>query len=255
MSSGLYTGTVVHQRLRPRRHRLSYHMFWMLFDLDDMPMGLRLFSHNRRNLLGFRDRDHLDGSDTPLRHQIEVAMHAANLTPDGGPIRVLCMPRVLGSVFNPISVWFCHRRDDTLAAMLYEVNNTFGERHCYLIPVADPDAAIVLQSCDKAFHVSPFMPMAMTYDFRVTRPAAAATVLIDASDAEGKTIATSFSGQRRELTDTALLWLVLRHGVLALKVLGAIHWEAGKLWLKGLRFQARPKPPADLVTIVQPHGS
>jgi DUF1365 family protein len=254
MSSGLYAGKVVHQRLRPRRHRLSYRLFWMLFDLDDMPSGLRFFSHNGRNLLAFRDRDHLDGSATPLRNQIEQMMSIADLSPDGGPIRVLCMPRVLGSVFNPISVWFCHRRDETLVAMLYEVNNTFGERHCYLIPVAEPGAQIVRQSCDKAFYVSPFMRMEMTYDFRVTLPGAYATVIVDASDAEGKMIATSFRGQRRDLTDATLLAAVLRHGVLALKVLGAIHWEAAKLWLKGLRIQARPKPPAALVTIVQPHG-
>ena len=255
MSSGLYAGTVVHRRLRPRRHRLSYRLVWMLFELDDMPQGLRFFSHNGANLLGFRDRDHLDGSATPLRQQIEQMMTDANLLPDGGPIRVLCMPRVLGSVFNPISVWFCHRRDETLAAMLYEVNNTFGERHCYLIPVTDPAAPIIRQSCDKAFYVSPFMRMEMTYDFRVTLPGAVATVLLDGSDAEGKTIVTSFRGQRRDLTDATLLGVVLRHGVLALKVLGAIHWEAAKLWLKGLRIQARPAPPEALVTIVQPHGS
>ena len=255
MSSGLYAGTVVHQRLRPRRHLLSYRLFWMLFDLDDMPEGLRFFSRNRGNLLAFRDRDHLGGSGVPLRRQVEQMMSDAALAPDGGPIRLLCMPRVLGSVFNPISVWFCHRRDETLAAMLYEVNNTFGERHCYLIPVADPGAPIIRQSCDKSFYVSPFMRMEMTYDFRVTLPGETATVAVDGNDAEGKMIATSFHGQRRNLTDAALLGVVARHGILALKVLAAIHWEAAKLWLKGMRIQARPKPPAALVTIVHPHGS
>jgi DUF1365 family protein len=167
----------------------------------------------------------------------------------------MCMPRVLGSVFNPISVWFCYRRDETLAAMLYEVNNTFGQRHCYLIPVADPDAPIVRQRCDKQFYVSPFMPMAMTYEFRVTKPAQSATVIVEGSDSDGKTIVTSFVGQRRPLNDAALLGVVLRHGVLALTVIAAIHWEAVKLLLKGLRIQPRPAPPADLVTIVQPNES
>jgi DUF1365 family protein len=258
MKSALYRGLVVHQRLRPLRHRLSYKLFWMLFDLDELPamhQSLRFFSHNRRNLIGFRDSDHLDGSATPLRSQMESQLTAAGITPDGGPIRVLCMPRVLGSVFNPISVWFCHRRNETLAAMLYEVNNTFGERHSYLIPVADPDAPIVQQTCAKQFHVSPFMRMAMTYDFRVVPPNESTSVIVDGSDADGPLIATSFVGQRRPLSDAALLGVILRHGILALTVLAAIHWEAYKLLLKGLRIQPRPAPPADRVTIVQPNES
>jgi DUF1365 family protein len=255
MKSALYRGIVMHQRVRPLRHRLRYSLFWMLFDLDElseMHRSLRLFSHNDANLTGFRDRDHLDGSDRPLREQVESALTQAGIVPDGGPIRVLCMPRVLGSVFNPVSVWFCHRRDDSLIAMLYEVNNTFGERHTYLIPVSDPTAPVVRQSCDKAFYVSPFMPMAMTYNFEVATPGETATVIVNASDADGPTIATSFTGQRRALSDTALLGVVLRHGILALKVVAAIHWEATKLLLKGLRIQPRPAPPAHPITIVQP---
>ena len=258
MRSALYRGIVEHQRLRPLRHRLRYKLFWMLFDLDelsDMHRTLRFFSYNGRNLTGFRDRDHLDASDRPLRAQVESAMSSAGLAPDGGPIRVLCMPRVLGSVFNPISVWFCHRRDETLAAMLYEVNNTFGQRHCYLIPIADPDAPIVRQTCDKQFYVSPFMRMEMTYDFRVVPPGENTTVIVNGNDPDGPTITTSFVGQRRALNDAALLGVVLRHGVLALTVLAAIHWEAVKLLLKGLRIQPRPAPPATLVTIVQPNES
>jgi DUF1365 family protein len=110
---------------------------------------------NRFNLVSFHDRDHLDGSEPSLRPQIEAAMAAAGLVPDGGPIRLLCMPRVFGHVFNPISVFFCHRRDESLAAMLYEVNNTFGERPSYLIPVDAGGGKTIRQSCKKAFYVSP----------------------------------------------------------------------------------------------------
>jgi len=151
MKSALYRGIVVHQRVRPRRHRLRYALSWMLFDLDELPelhRSLRFFSYNGRNLLGFRDSDHLDGSNRPLRMQIEAILTQAGLAPDGGRIGVLCMPRVLGSVFNPIAVWFCHRRDGSLSAMLYEVNNTFGQRHCYLIPTPNNDpAATTVQYC------------------------------------------------------------------------------------------------------------
>ena len=153
MSSALYAGTVVHQRFKPTLHRLRYKLFWMLFDLDDMPRA-RCFGHNRFNVVSFYDRDHLGGSNR-LRPQIEAAMTDAGLVPDGGPIRLLCMPRVLGHVFNPISVFFCHRQDESLAAILYEVNNTFGERHSYLIPVEPGAGKTIRQSCEKAFYVSP----------------------------------------------------------------------------------------------------
>ena len=178
-------------------------MLWLLLDLDELPMlarRLRLFSLNRFNLVDFRDRDHGDGSMISLRTQIEQHLRCAGLAVDGGAIRVLCMPRVLGTVFNPLSVFFCYRADGRLQAMLYEVHNTFGERHSYLIPVADADAQPVLrQSCAKAFHVSPFMDMAMTYHFRITPPAERAVVAIEGSDAEGRLISAAYVGTRHEL--------------------------------------------------------
>ncbi|MGD0107157.1 MAG: DUF1365 family protein [Rhodopila sp.] len=251
MTSALYSGIVVHQRFKPRAHRLRYRLAQMLFDLDAMP-ALRLFSHNRFNLVSFHDRDHLDGSWTPLRTQVEQALTAAGLQPDGGPIRLLCMPRILGHAFNPISVFFCHRRNGGLMALLYEVHNTFGQHHSYLIPVEDPDAATIRQQCKKTFYVSPFMHMDMTYAFRVVPPAETTAVVVHGADAGGRVITASFTGRRQDLSDSALMTMFLRHGLLSLKVLGAIHWEAVKLWVKGLRIQPRPAPPDHAVTIVVP---
>jgi DUF1365 family protein len=183
MSSALYVGEVIHHRYHPVTHSLRYRLFWMLIDLDELPvLPCLFFSHNRSNLVAFRDSDHLDGSDTPLRVQIEALLRQGGLDTEGGPIRVLCMPRVLGRAFNPISVYFCHHRDGRLMAMLYEVHNTFGERHSYLIPVTDPvtsqGAAVIRQRCDKQFYVSPFMGMDMTYDFRIVPPAATTAVIV-----------------------------------------------------------------------------
>lgn len=251
MTSALYTGVVVHQRFRPTRHRLRYKLFRMLFDLDDMPSPrLRFFSRNRFNLVSFHDRDHLDGSEASLRPQIEAAMAAAGLVPDGGPIRLLRMPRVFGHVFNPISVFCCHRRDESLAALLYEVNNTFGERHSYLIPVDADGGKTIRQSCEKAFHVSPFMRMATTYRFRVVPPGDSTAIVVNGEDAAGRIITASFAGRRRPMSDKALLDMLIRHGMLSVKVVVAIHWEALKLWLKGMRIQPRPAPPSSPVTIV-----
>ena len=171
--AALYVGAVMHQRFAPRRHRLRYAMFQVLFDIDETPnlaRRLRLFSHNAFNIVSFHDRDHGDGRESPLRGWVEETLGRAGMPIEGGRILLLCMPRILGHVFNPLSIYFCHDRDGGLTAMLYEVNNTFGERHSYLIPVSNPAERPIRQSCAKAFHVSPFMDMTMTYDFQITRP-------------------------------------------------------------------------------------
>lgn len=250
--NALYSGIVVHQRFKPRAHRLRYTLAQMLFDLDAMPK-VAGFSHNGPNLVSFHDRDHLDGSGTDLRIQVRSALLDAGLD-DAAAIHLLCMPRVLGHVFNPISVFFCYRDDGTLLALLYEVNNTFGQRHSYLIPAGDMVEGAIHQQCDKAFYVSPFMAMGMTYDFRVLPPGETVTVVVHGGDATGRLITASFIGRRSPVTAGSLVRMVLRHGALSLKVLGAIHWEALKLWLKGIRLQPRPAPPAEAVSIVVPHG-
>jgi len=248
--SAIYHGMVMHQRLRPVRHRLRYSVFMFLLELDELPglaRRLRFFSHGRFNLFSFHDEDHGEGSGG-LRAWVQARLAAAGIDTGGGAIRVLCMPRILGHAFNPISVFFCHSPDGRLAAMLYEVNNTFGERHFYLMPVvgeADP----VRQSCQKRLYVSPFMPMELTYRFRVTRPGARVSVAIDAAGADGKMIATCFAGAHAALTDRALLGRFLRMPVLGLKVLGGIHWEALKLFAKGLRLKPKPAPPKIAVTV------
>ena len=250
--SALYTGSVVHQRTRPVRHRLRYRMLNLLLDLDELPAldrRLRLFGHNRRALFEFREADHGDGSTTPLRQQVAAQLRAAGLNPDGGRILVLCMPRLLGMVFNPLTVYFCHAADGTLQALLYEVNNTFGQRHSYLLPVADGSAAVVRQGCDKRFYVSPFMDMALHYRFRVARPGATVSLGVEVRDPQGPLLFAAFAGQRRALTDAGLLGAFLVHPLLALKVLGGIHWEALKLWCKGMRLRPRPAPPALPVTV------
>lgn len=252
LASGLYAGVVSHTRLRPRRHALSYRIFMLLLDLDEvaaLDRRLRLFSLGRFNLTGFDARRHGDGSATPLKAQVEAELAAAGIA-HGGPIRLLAMPRILGGGFNPLSVFFCHRPDGALSAILYEVNNTFGERHSYLIPATD--APILRQACDKGFYVSPFMDMDLRYAFRVRPPGEAVQVLIDVDDAEGRLLSTGFVAQRRELTDDALLRAWLTHPWMTLGVLPAIHWEALKIWLKGQKVRLRPAAPAWAVTVVTP---
>ena len=253
--AGLYVGAVTHERFAPRRHRLRYAMFQMLFDLDETPAlarRLRLFSHNAFNIVGFHDRDHGDAREGPLRGWVEETLGRAGTPIDGGRILLLCMPRILGYVFNPLSIYFCHHRDGDLAAILYEVNNTFGERHSYLIPVSDPAGAPVRQSCAKAFHVSPFMDMAMTYDFQITRPGETLATTIHGRDSAGAlVIAAAFTGVRINVTDASLARALVTHPLLTLKVVAAIHLEAAKLLLKGLRLRPHPPAPREPVSVVR----
>jgi DUF1365 family protein len=251
-ASAIYSGTVAHRRLRPRQHALKYRAFWMLFDMDELPelgKSLRFFSHNGFSLFGFHDRDHGNGSGRPLRQWVEGHLKEAGVAVDGGPIRLLCMPRILGYVFNPISVYFCYLKDGTLNAIVYEVNNTFGQRHSYLIPVDPGTGRTIQQTCSKQLYVSPFNDMDMSYDFKVQPPEGTVTVGVDALDKSGLMIATALHGTRSDFTDRALVRAFLSHPLLTLKVIVAIHWEALQLWLKGMKITERPPGPEQPVSL------
>lgn len=251
LASALYVGRVTHHRLRPRRHRLAYRTYWLLLDLDELPAlsrRLRLLAYNRFNLFSVHDEDHGSGEQKPLRAQIETHLAGAGIDLAGGKVLLLAMPRLLGYAFNPLSVYFCYRRDGTLSALVYEVHNTFRQRHSYVIAVAG-DAGAVQQHCAKRFYVSPFLDMEMRYDFRVEAPGDAVRVTVRGSDRDGDLIAATLFGRRETLTDTRLLRLFFSHPLLTLKVTLAIHFEASLLWLKGLRLRPRPAAPERPVTV------
>jgi len=246
-ASALYVGSVFHHRLAPRAHRFRYRLYWLLIDLDELPQlnaRLKLFGHNRRALFSLRDRDHGDGSATPLRAQVQALLARAGIHIGAGPIRLLTTPRTLGYAFNPLSLYFCHSSDGALAAIVYEVHNTFGERHSYALPIENADE--IRQACAKAFFVSPFLPMGMRYAFRVGPPGERLTLAIRASGTQGVVLRAALTGERRELTDAALMRAGLAVPAIGLKTMAAIHWEAARLWLKGVRFLGRPAEAAPL---------
>lgn len=246
-ASALYRGRVTHRRLRPRPHRLTYRVFWLLLDLeeiDDLDRRLRLFSRRGFNFIAFHDRDHGLGDGGALRPLIERRLALAGVDLEGGPIRLLTMPRVLGYVFNPISLYFCHKPDGRLAAMVYEVTSTFRERHAYVIPVPAEDQAEgrIRQGAAKALYVSPFLGMQMDYAFSGRAPAEALALTIDGLDENGLLIRAVMAGERRAISDGQLLSAALAMPLMTLKVVAAIHWEALRLWLKGVRLTPRPLP-------------
>lgn len=253
-ASALYRGGVMHRRLRPKVHELNYRVFWLLLDLaeiEGLDRRLRLFSRNRFNLLSFHDRDHGDGSGSALRPQIEAWLERGGIAIGDGPIRLLTMPRVLGYVFNPISLYYCYYADGRLAAIVYEVTSTFGVRHAYVVPVPDEDqaAGLIRQGAAKALYVSPFMGMEMDYEFLGNAPGQQLDLTITGLDAEGVLITAAMAAERRPLADREIWSAAVTLPFMTLKVMAAIHWEAWKLWLKGVRLTRQPPPAWEPVTI------
>ena len=238
LHSAIYEGAVVHDRLRPKRHRLKYHVYSMLLDIDELPDLARrfwLFGYNSWAPLAFYDRDHGLANGSPLRPWVESHLMKAGLPIDGGPIRLLCYPRVFGYVFNPLSVYFCYNQDGQLRATLYEVCNTFEERHTYVIAVHDNHKRVIRQRVPKAMYVSPFIGMDAAYHFRIVPPSDRTIVVIRQEDTEGVLLAASFVGTRQKISGWSLIKVLCRFPLLTVKIMFGIHWEALRLLLKGLK--------------------
>ena len=252
IGSACYVGKVVHQRHRPKRHKLVYRMFSLFIDLDELDTldrKLRLFTHNRRGLFSFYDRDHGAGNGDSTAVWARQQLANAGMPECNGPVYLLCYPRILGYVFNPLSVYYCYRADGTLQALIYEVGNTWGEQHCYLIP-ANEKHGMVQHSCDKEFFVSPFMPMDCRYNFRARVPDDRLSLLIRETSDNEPVLDAWFTGRRRAISDTALLRLALQFPLMTVKVMAGIHWEALKLWMKGLPVFRHEQPPAHGISLV-----
>lgn len=256
LHSGIYSGEVMHQRFRPVTHRFIYKVSAWLIDLDELETlnQFKGVSIDRVNLFAFYQRDHGNGSNTPLIAQIKDLLQQHNIQTGTGAVRLLCYPRLLGYVFNPLSVFYCYNESGDLGAILYEVSNTFGQRHSYLIPVDASCSGVIRQQADKAFYVSPFMPMQTAYQFRLQPPNANLSVMIRQTDDQGPLFDATFSGQRIEITQQSILKTFIRHPLMTLKVIGGIHWEALRLWRKGMKIQPRPEQPSYRVSLVNPQG-
>lgn len=253
----LYRGRVFHRRARPRVHAFRYRVFWLLLDLDRLerePGDPRLLSVGKWNLLSVEPKDHGDGSETPLRAQVDARLAEVGVALDGGSVHLLTMPRVLGFVFNPISVYYCRESGGRLAAVIYEVTSTFGERHAYVLPVDDNGSPRFRQACAKALHVSPFIGMEMQYEFRGAMPRRTLALEIDAGDADGLLIATGLKADRRPLTDGEIVDACLALPFSTAKVVAGIHWEAFKLWLKRVPLVPRPGKVATVSGVREPDG-
>jgi DUF1365 family protein len=252
LRSSLLVGHVMHRRLSPFGHAFRYPIYMHRLDVDELPLldgRLRLLGVGRARPVRFRASDHLDGRDVPARAAVEALLAAHGVAGPFERIELVTNCRVLGYVFNPVSFWFCHAAGGALRAVVAEVNNTFGERHCYVLPAAGQAQPGVWRD-KKVFHVSPFLSLDGTYRFEFEVGEAHLDVRIDLHRDGRPVFVSRLALDRRPLTDGALLRQLATRPLVTLQVIAAIHWEALRLWMKGAAYHPKPEydPGAARVT-------
>lgn len=240
-------GRVRHTRLRPAHNAFAYPTYFLMLPMRSLAAnGNGMLARNQFAPISFYDKDHGDGRADALQW-LDALLGREGIEDAQGEIWLHCYPRVLGYTFKPVSFWYCHRQDGSLRCIVVEVNNTFGEKHVYLLDSAQMGHEI---TASKVFHVSPFCKVEGHYRFRfMTTPDRQRTVArIDYDDAQGALISTSVSGDLEALNPQAIRKAMWSYGAMTLAVIARIHWQALKLWLKRVPFFSKPTPPAVLVT-------
>ena len=236
-NSCIYIGNVIHKRFKPKKHFFKYSVFSLLLDLDEineLDQQIPFFSYNKFNILSFFDKDHGYRDGSSIKDWLIHVLQKKNISTINIKIKILCYPRIFGYVFNPLSIFFIYDADSNPIAILYEVKNTFGEQHTYVFKI-DIKNKQILNNCKKKFYVSPFMDLESKYFFKVLIPNERLSVIIDQRDKEGKLLFASQDGERVKLSSKNLLKSYLKHPLMTLKIISAIHYEALKLWMKGIK--------------------
>ncbi len=242
-------GQVRHTRLRPTRHAFAYGTFFLMLPMRSLAvLGSKALAVIRFGSIRFHDRDHGDGRDASQGGALawlDALLHSEGIADAKGEAWLHCYPRIFGFTFKPVSFWYCHDASDHLRAIVVEVNNTFGERHCYLL---DKPQWGIEQTAAKVFHVSPFCSVEGQYRFRFMRTSDRTVARIDHDDALGALIQTSVSGHLVALNARTQWLALLRYPLMTVMVVVRIHWQAFKLWRKKVIFISKPTPPQDFVT-------
>ena len=237
MTSCIYNGAVIHKRFKPKIHFFKYRVFSLLIDLSELEKldkTINFFSYNKFNLISFFDKDHGDRDGSLLTDWVKKNLKQNNISSENIRIKLLCYPRIFGYVFNPLSVFYVYNNKEELISILYEVKNTFGEQHTYIFKVKNDN--LLQHNCEKKFHVSPFIEMNCSYFFRILKPSQKMSVIIDQYQLNEKILYASQDGIRVDLTSSELIKSYLKHPLMTFKIISAIHFEAFKLWAKGIKF-------------------
>ena len=236
-SSCIYSGNVIHKRFKPKKHFFSYKVFSLLIDLseiDDIEKKINFFSYNSFNILSFYNTDHGPRDGSSLNKWVKKNLRKAKINTQDIKIKLLCYPRFFGYVFNPLSIFYCYNKNSKLKAILYEVKNTFGEQHTYLFR-CKTKSKIIFHKCNKKFYVSPFIKMKTYYNFKLSDPKKKIDIIIRQNDIDGPLLFARQIGKKVRLNGKNLLYQFLKHPFMAFKIIMAIHYEAFRLWVKGVK--------------------
>ena len=239
MNSCIYNGEVTHTRFKPVRHFLKYKTFSLLIDLDEINLldkSIGIFSHNKFNIFSFYDKDHGDRDGGNLKDWVISNLKKFQIKKNITNIKVLCYPRILGYVFNPLSIFYCYEKDK-LVAIFYEVKNTFNEQHTYIFKIKNNEE--IIQKCRKKFYVSPFMDMETFYNFKLLNPNDKLSVFIKQTDADGTILTATQTGDKKEFSFKQLAINFLKYPLMTIKIISSIHYEALLLWKKGAIYRKR----------------
>ena len=239
MNSCIYNGEVTHTRFKPVRHFLKYKTFSLLIDLDEINIldkSIGIFSHNKFNIFSFYDKDHGDRDGGNLKDWVISNLKKFQIKENITNIKVLCYPRILGYVFNPLSIFYCYEKDK-LVAIFYEVKNTFNEQHTYIFKIKNNEE--IIQKCRKKFYVSPFMDMKTFYNFKLLNPNDKLSVFIKQTDADGTILIATQTGDKKEFSYKQLAINFLKYPLMTIKIISSIHYEALLLWKKGAIYRKR----------------
>ena len=239
MNSCIYNGEVTHTRFKPVRHFLKYKTFSLLIDLDEINIldkSIGIFSHNKFNIFSFYDKDHGDRDGGNLKNWVISNLKKFQIKEKITNIKVLCYPRILGYVFNPLSIFYCYEKGK-LVAIFYEVKNTFNEQHTYIFKIKNNEK--IIQKCRKKFYVSPFMDMKTFYNFKLLNPNDKLSVFIKQTDADGTILTATQTGDKKEFSFKQLAINFLKYPLMTIKIISSIHYEALLLWKKGAIYRSR----------------
>ena len=249
-NSKIYTGKVIHKRFKPKEHYFKYNVFSLLLDLNELEeinKYIKFFSYNKFNIISFYDKDHGDRDGSSIKLWVKKNLKSIGIMTEDISIKLLCYPRIFGYVFNPLSTYFIYNKNSELISIFYEVKNTFGEQHTYIFKAQDEKT--VQNKCKKKFYVSPFIEMDCEYHFKTLNPREQLSVVINQNDKDGKLLFASQDGISKDFNNKNLILSYLTHPLMTFKIIGAIHYEAFKLWAKRIKLIAKKIKLKNNITI------